>query len=72
VDVLSQDFFNKFAMSSLLFSELWTFFVTRFSDICDVLPPAQQTVDVLSHHLWKNTDGAVRRKKQQKSHDTVP
>ncbi len=39
--------------------------------ICDVQWPAQQTADVLSQHLWKNTDGAVRRKKSKKSHETV-
>ncbi len=45
-------------------------FVTRFLDICDVLPPAQQTIDMLSQDLWKNTDCAVRRKKAEISWDS--
>ncbi len=31
-------------------------FVALFLDICDVLPPAQQTVDVLSQDLWKKQE----------------
>ncbi len=41
-----------------------------FLHICDVLWPAQQTADVLSQDLWKNTDEAVSRKKQEISWDS--
>ncbi len=43
---------NTFAMSSRLFSEMWTFVTQLFLPICDdALLPAQQTADVLSQDL---------------------
>jgi hypothetical protein len=38
-------------MFSRLFSKMWMFCRMIFGPICDVLPPAQQNVDVLSQDL---------------------
>jgi hypothetical protein len=63
VDVVSQDFFDTFAMSSWLFSQMWRFCRIISGHICDVQAAVKGNVDVLSHDLCKNTDGAFRRKK---------
>ncbi len=43
-------FFDNFAMSSWLFSKMWTF-CRMILPICQVLPPTQQNVNVLSQEL---------------------
>jgi hypothetical protein len=40
--------------------------------ICDVQGAVKGNVDVLSQDLCTNTDGAIRRKKSKKFHETVP
>ncbi len=50
MDVLSQDFFNMFVMSSRVFSKCERF--VTFLDICDVLLPAQRNVDILSQDFF--------------------
>jgi hypothetical protein len=72
VEVLSQDFFDTFAMSSQLFSNMWTFCRMISVDFCYVQVAVKGNVDVLSQDLCKNTDAAVRRKNRKKYHETVP
>jgi hypothetical protein len=52
VDILSQDFFNTFAMSSRLFIKMWTVCRMILGPFCDVLPPTQRNVDILSQDFF--------------------
>ncbi len=71
VDVLLQDFFNTFAMSSRLFSEMWTFVTPISAHLwCTAACSAncgRFVTGYMKIYWWR-----CQKEKSKKSHETVP